>query len=149
LVSGAECGVLEVNENPEAENGKKIGLNILRLPAVNPVPEDNPLFVIAGGPGQSAVGVAEHLYYAFEEVRKSRDVIFIDQRGTGKSAPLDCKSAAAIAQQLTFADQKSAIKSALRECAQEHGERLQFYTTPYAVTDLDTVRQALGYKKIN
>lgn len=149
LVSGAECGVLDVDENSQVENGKKIGLNILRLPAINPVPKDDPLFIIAGGPGQSAVDVAEHLYYAFEEVRKSRDIIFVDQRGTGKSQPLDCSGVAKLTQQLTFGDRKTEIKSALRECADSYSESLQFYTTPYAADDLDRVRQALGYQQIN
>jgi pimeloyl-ACP methyl ester carboxylesterase len=149
LVSGAECGVLEVDENPQAENSKKIGLNILRLPAINPVPKEDPLFIIAGGPGQAAVGVAEQLFYVFEEVRKSRDIVFVDQRGTGKSQPLECPDVAKIVQRLTFADQKSEIKLALRQCADSYGESLQFYTTPYAVDDLDRVRHALGYQQIN
>lgn len=149
IVSGAECGVLPVAENPAADDGANIGLNILRLPAINPVPKDDPLFIIAGGPGQSAVEVAQHLFYAFEDVRKSRDIIFIDQRGTGKSNPLQCDGLAAMAQSLPIEELKEARATALRECVDELGERVAFYTTPYAVQDMESVRVALGYQKIN
>jgi pimeloyl-ACP methyl ester carboxylesterase len=149
LVSGAECGVLPVAENPQEQNGNIIELKILRLPAINPVPKDDPLFIIAGGPGQSAVEVAELLFYVFEDIRKYRDIVFVDQRGTGSSNPLECEGLAALGQKLTFADQKAAITSALRECADQLGDRYQFYTTPYAVQDLDSVRRALNYPRIN
>lgn len=149
MVHRAECGSLSVAENPDQENGEQIALNILRLPAVNPEPKEDPLFIIAGGPGQSAVGIAEQLFYTFEEVRKSRDIVFVDQRGTGESNPLHCNGLAAVGQTLTLDEQKSVIASALRACVEEHGARLQFYTTPYAVRDLESVRLALGYQQVN
>src|SRR5690606_2854784 len=127
-----ECGSLSVAENPQREDGEKIALNILRLPAVNPESKADPLFIIAGGPGQSAVGIAEQLFLTFEEVRKNRDIIFVDQRGTGESHPLHCGGLTAVGQTLTLDEQKAAIASALRTCVAEHGARLEFYTTPYA-----------------
>lgn len=149
IVHRAECGSLSVAEDPQNPNEKKISLNILRLPAVNPAPKADPLFIIAGGPGQSAVSLADQLFYVFEEVRKNRDIIFVDQRGTGKSQPLNCSGLTAVGQTLTLLEQKAAIASALRACVAEHGERLEFYTTPYAVRDLEAVRLALGYKQVN
>lgn len=149
IVNRAQCGSLSVPENPEATDGKKISLHILRLPAVNPAPKEDPLFIIAGGPGQSAVSIAERLFQTFEDVRKSRDIIFVDQRGTGQSHPLQCEGLTAIGHKLTFTEQKAAIRAALQECVAEHGEISRFYTTPYAVQDLDAVRRALGYQKIN
>lgn len=149
IVHHAECGSLSVAENPDQEDSERITLNILRLPAVNPEPEGDPLFIIAGGPGQSAVDVADQLFYTFEEVRKNRDIVFVDQRGTGESYPLHCSGLAAVGQTLTLDEQKSVIATALRACVEEHGAHLQFYTTPYAVRDLDSVRSALGYQQVN
>jgi pimeloyl-ACP methyl ester carboxylesterase len=149
LVQGAECGELLVYENTDAQSGAQIALNIMRLPAVNPMPKTDPLFIIAGGPGQSAVDIAEQLFYVFNEVRKNRDIVFVDQRGTGKSSPLNCTQLDDIDQQLPLAQQKTTMLDGLRECATGYGARLEFYTTPYAVQDLDAVRRALGYQQLN
>lgn len=149
LVQGAECGELQVYENTEAQSGTQIALNIMRLPAVNPVPATDPLFIIAGGPGQSAIDIAEQLFYVFSDVRKNRDIVFIDQRGTGKSQPLNCTQLDDIDPDLPLAQQKAVMLEGLRECVAQHGARMAFYTTPYAVHDLDSVRRALGYKQLN
>lgn len=149
IVHRAECGSLAVLEDDNDPNSATITLNILRLPAINPVPKTDPLIIIAGGPGQSAVGIAEQLYYTFEEVRKNRDVIFIDQRGTGQSNPLVCKGLMGMDQRLPLHEQKTTMQSALTACIAEYGAHLEFYTTPHAVRDLEAVRLALGYQQVN
>jgi pimeloyl-ACP methyl ester carboxylesterase len=145
----AQCGSFEVSENPQDSNSKKIALNVLRIPAVNPVPEKDPLFIVAGGPGQSAVVVAESIHRVFSDIRKNRDIVFVDQRGTGKSNPLDCDVEADDTKQLSEAEQKAFAKEATTKCIEKHKDHAAYYTTNYAVTDLDEVRDALGYEKIN
>ncbi|RYY76967.1 MAG: alpha/beta hydrolase [Gammaproteobacteria bacterium] len=145
----AQCGSFDVNENPLDSKSKKISLNVLRIPAVNPVPEKDPLFVIAGGPGQSAVVVAETIHRAFSEIRKNRDILFVDQRGTGKSNPLDCDVEEDPLKQLPEDAQKIMMQEATRKCIEKHKMSAPFYTTNYAVIDIDEVRKALGYEKIN
>ena len=145
----AQCGSFDVSENPRDPNSRKIGLNILRIPAVNPVPEKDPLFIIAGGPGQSAVVVAESIHRVFGEIRKNRDIVFVDQRGTGKSNPLDCDIEADTAKQLSEEEQKKLAQEAAQKCIEKHKDYAAFYTTNYAVADLDEARRALGYDKIN
>ena len=149
IVQGAQCGSLAVHENPEDSASPKISLNILRLPAVNPTAQPDPLFVIAGGPGQSAVNVAEGIAYVFDDIRKNRDIVFVDQRGTGGSAPLDCLSLEDQDNLWSLAKQQQKLVQALRECIAQHEDRWAFYTTPYAVQDLESVRKALGYQQIN
>jgi pimeloyl-ACP methyl ester carboxylesterase len=139
LVSGAECGTLEVAENPTAIGGTLISLNILRLPAITAVPEPDPLFVIAGGPGQSAVELAETILHFLGDIRQHRDLVFVDQRGTGKSHPLDCETLPDLSSTLDLVAQKQQLIQAVAACAQQHGERMLFYTTPYAVEDLEAV----------
>jgi len=145
----AQCGSFDVLENPEDANSVKISLNVLLLPAVNPVPEKDPLFFIAGGPGQSAVVVAESVHSIFNDIRKNRDIVFIDQRGTGKSHPFECEFETEASKQLPENEQEAFAKQALATCIDNVKDHAAYYTTNYAVADVDAVRAALGYEKIN
>ena len=88
----AQCTTYEVAEDPARPEGRKVALNIAWLPATNEgAATDDPVFFLAGGPGQSAVQVWPAIDGAFREVRKSRHIVLVDQRGTGKSNPLACK----------------------------------------------------------
>ena len=78
----AYCGTLQVPENHDAPNGRKITLAISWLPA-NGEAEPDPIFMLAGGPGQAARGSFPMVAGAFSEARKKRHIILLDQRGTG------------------------------------------------------------------
>jgi len=149
LVFGAECGELKVKENPEDENSPDISLSILRLPAISPAPELDPLFLIQGGPGGSSVDMATQIHGYFADVRKNRDLIFVDQRGTGKSHPLVCDKLSESELQLPESVQSEKYLLLMQACVQQYQSSIPFYTTPYAVRDLDAVRAALGYARIN
>jgi pimeloyl-ACP methyl ester carboxylesterase len=149
LSQNAQCGRLWVSENPQDPQSKKIALNVLRIPAVNPVPEPDPLVVIAGGPGQAAVVVAESMHSLFGEVRKNRDIIFVDQRGTGQSNPFPCEFERELGAAITHAEQAALGRAAVARCIATIKDYAAYYITPYAVQDLDSVRAALGYEKIN
>jgi pimeloyl-ACP methyl ester carboxylesterase len=149
VTQNAECGSLVVAENPQDKNSKKIALNVLRIPAVNPVPEQDPLFVIAGGPGQAAVVVAESMHSLFRDVRKNRDIVFVDQRGTGKSNPFPCELDNESTKPIPIAEEEALARAAIKQCIEKIKEYAAYYTTNYAVQDLDEVRAALGYEKIN
>ena len=149
LVYGAQCGELKVKENPADPQSAEITLAILRLPAINPAPKQDPLFLIQGGPGGSSVLMAEQIHHVFADVRKNRDLVFVDQRGTGKSNPLNCASLSDAEQQLPEAEQHKKYLELMRACAAQYAAQIPYYTTPYAVNDLEAVRQALGYEQIN
>ena len=53
----------------------------------------DPVFLLAGGPGQSAIAVAAQTMPLFSRLNNRRDIVFVDQRGTGGSAPLACQDA--------------------------------------------------------
>ncbi|HWV16467.1 MAG TPA: alpha/beta hydrolase [Cellvibrio sp.] len=149
LVYGAECGELQVKENPADGNSREISLQILRLPAISPTPRQDPLFLIQGGPGASSIDMAKLVYGAFADVRKNRDLVFVDQRGTGKSNALVCEQERDVEQLLPELEQsEKALRRAIA-CAEKYRQQIPFYTTPYAVQDLDAVRSALGYQTIN
>lgn len=149
LVFGAECGELSVKENPDDPASADIVLSVLRLPAISPAPAADPLFLIQGGPGGSSIEMANQIHAYFTDVRKNRDLIFVDQRGTGKSNPLHCDLTGENIDLLSEAEQIELQQSQLKKCAEQYQSNAEFYTTVHAVQDLEAVRKALGYQQIN
>jgi pimeloyl-ACP methyl ester carboxylesterase len=148
----ARCGSIEVWEDREARSGRRIPIKVVVFPARSPKPELDPVFVLAGGPGQSATEFAVVFLRDLSFAHERRDIVFVDQRGTGGSNPLQCSLGE------TFNDiiQSVAIGvdadlATVETCRQSLEKRadLRLYTTPLAMDDLDEVRAALGYEKIN
>lgn len=148
-VPNAECGKLSVLENPDDPEGRRIELNIQRLPAISPLAAADPLFILTGGPGQAATEFADYVAPLFRDVRKKRDIILVDQRGTGESNPLNCEPETE--QDWTLDDAASQLEreALLQRCLDSYDADLRFYSTPYAMADLDQVREALAYQHIN
>lgn len=147
----ARCGTLPVWEDPEAAEGRKIGLRVAVLPATGPLPGDSApaaLFAITGGPGQSAVQGAPVFARVFAEARKTRDLVLVDQRGTGASNPLRCPFPGNDEDPQSYlGDQMPA--AAFEACLETLDADPRLYTTPLAADDLDRVREALGYDRID
>jgi pimeloyl-ACP methyl ester carboxylesterase len=150
----AQCATLQVAENPAAPQGRRIELKIAWLEADSgTVAEPDPVFFIAGGPGQSATESASLIAPALQDVRKKRDLFLVDQRGTGGSHPLACTGADGKA--LAIPDDEDTTTDALADYARRCAASLQdradprFYTTTEAIGDLDAVRTALGADKID
>src|SRR3982751_5483166 len=89
LATTAQCGTIEVPENRAKPDGRKISIFAAILPANTVTPRDDPLLILAGGPGQAASNLAAFAA-RLTEIRRTRDVVLIDQRGTGRSSPLTC-----------------------------------------------------------
>lgn len=147
----ARCGTYPVFEDRVAKSGRTISLNILVLPALTESAAPDPIFVLAEGPGLGAAsGVTREVVEYFRPMRSRRDVVFVDQRGTGASHPLQCRLAAGgSAAQSGFVDLLPADR--IRACreALEPIADLRLYTTPIAMDDLDEVRAALDHATIN
>ena len=146
----AKCGKYEVFENPSARAGRKIPLNIVVLPALAPKPSE-PVFWLSGGPGDAATSVLGAAKGGFlEPLRRDHDLVFVDQRGTGGSNGLYCDIGDDPRDVQTFFGEVFPQNSivACRKTL-ERVANLRFYTTPIAMDDLDEVRGALGYGKIN
>ena len=146
-VVAAECGVLTVAENPHVAGGRQIGLAVARVPAVSRRKEPDPLFVLAGGPGQAASEFYATVAPALARIRRERDIVLVDQRGTGRSNRLGC----AEGEELLYRAGQAEIAAATRGCLGDLGARAEvsWYTTSVAVQDLERVRAALGYEHIN
>jgi pimeloyl-ACP methyl ester carboxylesterase len=141
-----QCGKLIVPENYTKPDGEKITLNFAVLPAIDKSQNKEALMFLAGGPGQAAVSLAGGLYKAFNEVRKSRDLILVDQRGTGESHPLQCEEN--IEQDLYSALPEDFTGEDVKECLASLTGDLSQYNSENAIRDFDAVRAALGHEKI-
>ncbi|MGC4029248.1 MAG: alpha/beta fold hydrolase [Steroidobacteraceae bacterium] len=143
----AECGTLQVPENRANPTGRQISLFVARIPALSRKRAPDPLFILAGGPGLGASTFYAAAAPAFARINRDRDLILVDQRGTGRSGALLCPFAE---QQLWDTDEATTTKL-MRQCrdalAVDHD--LAQYTTSVAVADLDAVRAALGYAAID
>ena len=143
----AECGTLAVPEDPAGPaDGAAIELFIARVPSLNVAPQEDPLVVIAGGPGQAATDLYPRLRAAFEPIRRDRDIVLVDQRGTGNSAPLACAQISAATVELAGPE---ALPALMQTCLTELDGDPRLYTTSIAVRDLERVREALGVEQWN
>lgn len=145
LEGKARCGFVEVPENRERPDGRRIRLNVIVLPALKPDPARAPMYDLEGGPG-IAVTHNVGFYLSDGEGYRDRDIVLIDQRGTGGSNSLACPplaAAEAAYQPLYPADLVARCRAEL----ETHAD-LSRYGTAEAVADVDAVRQALGHDRL-
>jgi pimeloyl-ACP methyl ester carboxylesterase len=134
----ARCGTLSVPEKRDA--ARRLELNVIVLPRTA-TPAREPLFVLAGGPGQAATEQKEYFAGVTRAVRENHDIVVIDQRGTGGTNRLDCVVAAR-----TFF-----VPLDIERCVArlQRQADLTAYGTRNFVDDLDAARAALGYERIS
>ncbi len=150
-LEAARCGSLRVAENrahgfQAGGTGREIELNLVVLDALGGDPLPDPIFYLAGGPGAAATDYVGQ--FLASPLRQKRDLVFVDQRGTGASNLLQCE----------FPSLQDVLDGGLlfefpdlESCRDELSQNadLRFYTTSIAMDDLDDVRAALGYEQIN
>ena len=142
----ARCGKYEVWEDRDKKSGRRIKLNIAVLPARISSRDPDPVFVFAGGPGQGAVSLAGQVQGIFARLNETRDVVLIDQRGTGGSHPLNCGDES---QPLQAMFEDALPERLVQRCLEHIDADPRLYLTSIAVEDFDEVRDALGYGRIN
>lgn len=145
-----ECGYYSVPVHYEHQEGEQIALHVVRLPAIQSGLNHAPMFLLAGGPGQAATEVIPIAMQMLKDVRATRDLVFIDQRGTGKSHPIQCElDEITRVESLLMTDDEFDVQVWIEQCLAQHADvDLQQYNTLNAVRDFDRVRQALGYEQI-
>jgi pimeloyl-ACP methyl ester carboxylesterase len=149
-LAGAEreilCGTVTVAEDPDAPSGRTIGVHFAVVPAVARNAQADPVFVLAGGPGQAASRVIGQAMPIFAELNARRDIVFIDQRGTGLSNALDCPDDdASLAATLDPAHQLDLLHRCLAGLRSDTRQ----YATWIAVHDFEAVRRRLGADRVN
>ncbi len=102
-------------------------------------PSADAVVALAGGPGQSALPLANDFAGAMASALHGRDLIVFDQRGTGESDPLSCPALGA---------DEVALGTLVEQCAKQIGPARGGYASSESVADIDAIRQALGYEKL-
>jgi pimeloyl-ACP methyl ester carboxylesterase len=144
---GVVCGEVRVPEDREKPGGRTIALNIVVLKALTTAPDLPPLVDLDGGPGLASTRSA--VFYRTDGLayRQRRDVILIDNRGTGGSNPLDCPGLAVTGD--AFAPLYPRAGVAACRAALSRRADLRHYGTAETAADLDAVRTALGHERID
>ena len=141
-----KCGVVRMPEDPDAPSSRTIEVRYAVVPAVARNKQPDPIFVFAGGPGQAATRVARQVMPVLAELNARRDLVFIDQRGTGRSNPLECEvDESSLASALEPAQQIALLGPCLKALPAD----LRQYATWIAVRDFEAIRAQLGAEKIN
>jgi pimeloyl-ACP methyl ester carboxylesterase len=143
----AFCGRLQVLENRASRSGRTIDLKIVVAPALRRDSKPDPLFVFEGGPGGGAATLATYRIPLFRRFQTDRDIVLVDQRGTGASNPLDCSGDEPEPDDFTTLDQYPVER--YRSCLERLNADPRLYTTAVAMDDIDQVRSYLGYTSIN
>jgi pimeloyl-ACP methyl ester carboxylesterase len=142
-LADGRCGTVSVLERRDRPQGRRIELFVALVPATSEQREPDPIVILEGGPGASVTHFAGLHVQTFLLANRTRDLLLVDQRGTGKSSPLDCDVMNG------FRDLPTAER--VRVCRQslEGSADLAYYTTSDAVIDLIEVLDTLGYEQVN
>jgi pimeloyl-ACP methyl ester carboxylesterase len=143
------CGVASVPEDRVTRRGRVVDLDVVVIPASDADgARPDPVFVLAGGPGQAATDAAADVAETFAAALTKRDFVLLDQRGTGRHSPLRCRLAADDAELGTLAG-GALPEDRLRACLDRLDARPELYTTSIAADDLDEVAARMGYERVN
>ncbi|RZL37708.1 MAG: alpha/beta hydrolase [Rubrivivax sp.] len=149
-----KCGSLQRPLDPARPDGVKVDIHYLVVPAMARNKQPDAVLMLAGGPGQSAIGVASRVLQRLSRLNNRRDIVFVDQRGTGRSAPLECPddSKLPITEQLDTEAQMKRLetcRATLEKLPYGQAGGLRFFTTTIAMQDMDAVREALDVPQWN
>ena len=141
----ARCGALMVPEDRLTGTGRQIPLRVVVVPASGLGRLADPIVWVAGGPGDSAVDMIQRVMPLFF-FNRHRDLVFVDQRGTGGANGLACPAFYSVLPDLS---DKAALRASVAQCLAHLKANLAFYTTAMAADDLNEVLSDLGYAKVN
>ena len=144
----AECARVEVPENHAEPDGRKINLRLARVKARAGEPAPDPIVFLAGGPGQSAVESWPQVAAAYQQLLATRDVLLLDQRGTGDSHLLRCPFPDPLDPTASKPDADELRKLA-SDCLSTLDADVRHYGTRDYLADLEFVRKALDIDQWN
>jgi pimeloyl-ACP methyl ester carboxylesterase len=149
LTEIARCGALELPENPDRPTGRHLSIHVAIIPATNGPSLPDPIVPLMGGPGEDAIGAASVYAAQFAPLRANRDLLLVDQRGTGRSAALHCDlySSRHVRASLRELFPLAAAERCMRRL-RAHADLTQYGYLRFS-SDLEQVRLALGYGSLN
>ena len=143
-----QCGYVSVLENPDEPSGPMIDIHFVVLPAIKPIKTDEVFLPITGGPGQSAIENAASFGRTFAKIRETREILLIDQRGTGRSNLLACPEDKTLSP-LALDDRSINYLKETNKCLNQLDGNVAMYGSVNAISDFESVRNFLGYKKLH
>ncbi len=146
LSISARCGAFEVPEDHEQPEGRLLEIAYAVVPARSGSPAPDPVFFLAGGPGQSAIDTAPLISLSLREVNRDRHLVFIEQRGTGSSHALNCEPDD-LDDMIEMDFER--INQAVRDCMDDWDVDVRHFTSTDYADDLEAFRSAHGFDKIN
>ena len=151
LANEVQCGLVKRPLDPARPTGVQIDVHFVVVPAMARNKQPDAVLLLAGGPGQSAISVAAGVLPRLSRLNNRRDLVFVDQRGTGKSAPLECpdESKLPVAEALDADKQLARLQACQTQLMKLPYGDLRFFTTTLAMQDMDAVREALGIPQWN
>lgn len=150
LAAQAGCLVIEVPLDPAVPDGETLDIRVMHIPAIAPQPEPDPLVIIVGGPGQAATEAGLPIARVLNRVRQRRDLLLVDQRGTGRLSPFDCQFSSqdeVLDAEIPFLLERQ--RELLESCLDSLDVDPGLFTTSEAVADLEAVRRHFGYSGLN
>ena len=142
------CGHVSVLENPDDPSGPMIDIHFVVLPAIKPIKPEEVFLPITGGPGQSAIDNAASFGRTFAKIRETRDILLIDQRGTGRSNLLACPENTTYSP-LAMDDRSINYLTETKKCLSQLDGNVAMYGSLNAINDFESVRNFLGYEKLH
>ena len=142
------CGTLQVPEDRSNPSGRQIGLRVAIVPATAADAKPDPFFALAGGPGDASTSFFAWLPGLYAQIHASHDIVLVDQRGTGASNRL-VLPAMPDATGLSSAEADARLSAWAKDGLAALDADPRMYTSTVAADDLDAVRAALGYDRID
>lgn len=145
----ARCGALDAPENPDNPKGRRLSIGVAVIPAAAGPALRDPIVPLMGGPGEDAISAAAVFADLLAPLLEHRDLLLVDQRGTGRSGALRCELYSADDPAVSLRDLLP--PAAVRRCERQLRARadLTQYTYTHFARDLEHVRRALGYGPLN
>ena len=145
----ARCGAFDRPENPNRPDGRRIPVGVAVIPAAGDKALPDPIVVLMGGPGEEAISAAAVFAERFASLLQERDLLLVDQRGTGRSGALRCDLSSTEDPAANLRD--FLPLAAVKRCEQQLREQadLTQYSYAHFANDLEHVRRALGYGPLN
>lgn len=145
----ARCGAIDVLENPDRPRSGRLQIHFVVIPAANGNPLPDPMVPLLGGPGESAIDAAEWSTQRLGPMLNDRDLLLVDERGTGQSGALRCHffSSDDPAESLQNLFPPARVESCAKDLATQAD--LTQYSYRRFADDLEKVRQTLGYGPLN
>jgi pimeloyl-ACP methyl ester carboxylesterase len=138
------CITVSVQLDYAHPGGQTLPIQVTLAPALREAARPDPVFILAGGPGQAGSEVLPILDTAFRKLRATRDIVFIDQRGTGLSGKLDCDTKESIED--SPIDEQGKL---IANCMQKLNKPFALYNTENSARDIEQIRTTLGYGQID